>query len=384
MEYEEIIHRCFRCGYCKLTEDYLAVNCPPYRKYRFETYSPGGRLWLMRAWLNGELQTSDRFLEILYSCATCGNCAEHCVMKFKEDLVNIMIASREEMVDRGILPPLVRDYLKNIQVNGNPYKKAESERADWAEGAGVSAYDDQEYLFYVGCVASYDERGQVIAKNLAALMQKGGVSFGILGPEETCDGNEVKVLGESGLFKYLAEKNMETFREKGIQKIIALSPHGFNAMKNEYPKLNGTYQVNHYTRILAQLLEQKKLKPAEQKLTVTYHDPCYLGRHNHEYETPRRILKSIPGLTLIEMERNRANAFCCGGGGGNFFTDILGGGPDSPNRLRVRQALETGAEVLAVACPQCAKMLEDGIKAEEAEDRLRVMDVSEILRQSVL
>ena len=379
MEYQDIIHRCFRCGYCKLTEDYLAINCPPYRKYRFETFSPGGRLWLIRAWLENEIQTSDRLLEILYSCATCGNCAEHCVMKFREDLVNMMIASRSKMVDRGIIPPLVRDYLKDIQINGNPYKKPENERGDWARDTNMPLYKNQEYLFYVGCVGSYDERAQKIARHVAALLNNGGISSGILGNEETCDGNEVKVLGEYGLFQFLAEKNIETFQSKGIKKIITLSPHGFNAMKNEYPKLNGRFQVFHYTQILAGLMDEGKLKPSDLNLTVTYHDPCYLGRHNHEYETPRRVLKSIQGLTLIEMDQNRANAFCCGGGGGNFFTDILGGGMDSPNRIRIRQALETGADVVAVACPQCAKMLEDGIKAEELDDRLKVMDVSEIL-----
>jgi Fe-S oxidoreductase len=379
MEYEEIIHRCFRCGYCKLTEDYLALNCPPYRKFRFESYSPGGRLWLIRAWLDGGLATSERLGEILYSCATCGNCMEHCVMKFRDELVNIMVAARTEMVDRGIIPPLVRDTLKSIHVHGNPYKLPEGERGDWAKGLEVPFFQDQDFLFYVGCVGSYDERGQKIARAVTGLFERAGLSFGILGTEETCDGNEVRALGEAGLFQFLVEKNIETFQSKGITRIITLSPHGFNAMKNNYPGLGGTFEVRHYTQVLAELLKDGRLEPPAHPVTVTYHDPCYLGRHNNEYEAPRDVLRSIPGLTLKEMEQNRGNALCCGGGGGNYLTDILGGGSDAPNRIRVRQALATEADVLVVACPQCAKMLEDGLKAEEPDEKLAVMDVAELL-----
>jgi Fe-S oxidoreductase len=304
-------------------------------------------------------------------------------MKFKDDLVEIMIAAREEMVGRGTIPPLVRDYLKSIYVNGNPYKKQENERASWTSDTQVEIYKGHEYLFYVGCVGSYDERGQKIARAVGDILNKAGVSFGVLGNEETCDGNEVRVLGEMGLFQYLAEKNIATFQGKGVQKIIALSPHGFNAIKNEYPKYNGRFGVWHYTQILAEMLQQGSLSVRGYKAKATYHDPCYLGRHNHEYKAPRNVLKAIPDLTLLEMEQNRANALCCGGGGGNFFTDILGGGPDSPNRIRVRQAVETGAELLVVACPQCAKMLEDGIKAEEVEDKLEVVDIAELARRAL-
>jgi len=137
MKYEDIIHRCFRCGYCKLTSDYTAFNCPTYIKFRFETYSPGGRMWLIRAWLNGEITNSERFQDILFSCATCANCVEHCVFEFGEDLVNIFIAAREELINKGIIPPAVRDYLKNMSINGNPYKEPQDERGKWAQGTPV-------------------------------------------------------------------------------------------------------------------------------------------------------------------------------------------------------------------------------------------------------
>jgi Fe-S oxidoreductase len=383
MKYADIVHRCFRCGYCKFTSDYTDFNCPAYRKFRFETYAPGGRMWLIRAWLNDEIKTSERFQEILYSCATCANCVEHCVFTFSEDLVNIFIAAREELVNEGIIPPPVRDFLKNINVNGNPYKEPANERGKWAEGTSIETYDGQEYLFYVGCVGSYDERAKKIAATVGSLLVKAGVSLGILGEKETCDGNEVRTLGEAGLFQFLAEQNIESFKKLGIKKIITLDPHAFNAFKNDYPGLGGEFEVYHYTQVLAQLIRSGKIDLKEYKARVTYHDPCYLGRHNGEYKAPREILKSIPGLELIEMDRNGENAFCCGGGGGNFFTDILGGGEDSPNRIRVREALDTGAGIIAVACPQCAKMLEDGIKAEDLDYKLRVMDVAEIVMQAM-
>ncbi|MDQ1333715.1 MAG: hypothetical protein QG552_665 [Thermodesulfobacteriota bacterium] len=379
MKYGDIVHRCFRCGYCKFTSDYTDFNCPAYRKFRFETYSPGGRMWLIRGWLNGEIQNSERFQEILFSCATCANCVEHCVFAFSDDLVNIFIAAREELVAEGLIPPPVRDYLKAIHVNGNPYKAPAAERGKWARGTPVEPYRDQDYLFYVGCVGSYDERAVKIARAVGTLLVKAGLSIGILGEKETCDGNEVRALGESGLFEQLAGQNIQAFRALGVKKIITLDPHAFNAFKNDYPGLGSEFEVYHYTQVLAPLIQAGKIPLKECSLKVTYHDPCYLGRHNHEYQAPRSILKAIPSLELVEMDRNGENAFCCGGGGGNFFTDILGGGEESPARLRVREALDTEAGIIAVACPQCAKMLEDAVKSEELDDRLKVMDLAEIV-----
>ena len=384
MKYADIVHRCFRCGYCKFTSDYTDFNCPTYRKFRFETYSPGGRMWLIRAWLNGEIKNSERFQEILFSCATCANCVEHCVFTFSEDLVNIFISAREEMVNDGIIPPPVRDYLKNININGNPYKEPASERGKWAEGTLVETYKGQEYLFYIGCVGSYDERGKKIARAVGNLLVKAGVSIGILGDKENCDGNEVRTLGEAGLFQFLAEKNIALFRDLGVKKIITLDPHAFNTFKKDYPALDGEFEVYHYTQVLAPLIQSGKIPLKELNDKITYHDPCYLGRHNGEYNAPRKILKAIPGIELVEMDRSRENAFCCGGGGGNFFTDILGGGEDSPSRIRVREALDTGAGIIAVACPQCAKMLDDAVKIEQLDDRLKVMDVAEIVTNCLL
>jgi Fe-S oxidoreductase len=176
----------------------------------------------------------------------------------------------------------------------------------------------------------------------------------------------------------LAEKNMQTFTERGVKKIVTLSPHGYNAFKNEYPSLDGTFEVMHYTQLLAQLIVAGSLRFNEKKASVTYHDPCYLGRHNGEFDAPRRILRTIPGLSVKEMTKVRSNSLCCGGGGGNFFTDIIGTGEDSPARVRIREAADTGAEILAVACPTCAKMFEDAVKDEGLEGTIEVRDICEI------
>ncbi len=380
MEYADIIHRCFRCGYCKFTRDYRDFNCPTYRKFWFESYSPGGRMWLLRAWLNGEIPSSQRLAEIFYSCVTCGNCVEHCAMEFRENLVNIFVAARKEMIEKGLVPPAVRDYLKGIQTHGNPFKEPRQDRGKWAEGLGIRKYSGQEYLLYAGCVASYDDRGKKIARAVATALSDAGLSYGILAENEVSDGNEVRVLGEWDLFQMLAEDNIRLFNGLGVKKIITVSPHAYHAFKNEYPPLGGTFEVMHYTHALEQLVESGKLAfSSTTNVRVTYHDPCYLGRHNGVFDSPRNILRAMPGVRLTEMDKIKKNALCCGGGGGNFFTDIIGSGEGAPARVRIREAVETGASVLAVACPKCAKMFEDAIKAEALEGTIAVRDIAEIV-----
>ena len=383
LEHGDIVHRCFRCGYCKFPHDYVDFNCPSYKAFGWDTYSPGGRMWLIRAWLSEEIKTSPHFAEILYSCVACDNCKDQCVFpRFKDVLPDVFQETKAELVSEGKIPPKVRDYFKAITVNGNPYRLPQEERGKWAEGTRLQKFTNQEYLFYVGCVGSYDEVGQKMARSVGNLLSDAGVSLGIMGSEETCDGNEVKVLGEIGLYGKLAEENIEKFKARGVRKIITLDPHALNVFKKDYPKVGGNFDVFHFTEILAGLIQEKKVALGAYKAKVTYHDPCYLGRHNLFYAVPREILQRIPGLELLEMRRNRENAFCCGGGGGNFFTDILGGGENSANRVRAREALATGAQILAVACPSCAKMLTDAVKTEEQEDKLEVLNIAEIVQRA--
>jgi len=179
------------------------------------------------------------------------------------------------------------------------------------------------------------------------------------------------------------DKNTQKFKELGVSNVITLCPHGYNTMKNLYPASGGSFKVYHYTQILSDLLKKNKIKPSRAQAKVTYHDPCFLGRYNNIYDEPRQILQSIPGIKLVEMERNRRDAFCCGGGSGNFVTDLLAGSADSPARVRAREAYETGADTLAVACPSCLTMLTDAVKAENLDGKLVVKDISQVLKESL-
>lgn len=376
----DVVHRCFRCGYCKFPSDYVDFNCPAYQAFGWDTYSPGGRMWLIRAWLNDEIKTSPHFGQIIYSCVQCDSCKNQCVFaRFKDLLPEIFQETKEELVIEGRIPPAVRDCFKAVAISGNPYKLPEVDRGKWAEGVSLPAFSGQEYLFHVGCVGAYDETGQKMARAVAGLLTQMGVSAGILGTEEKCDGNEVHALGETALFVSLAEANIADLKRRGVKKIVTLDPHALDVFRKDYPRLGGQFEAVHYTELLASFLKMKMPALPVWAAKVTYHDSCFLGRHQQIYAPPRELLKAVPGLELVEMRRNGADAFCCGGGGGNFFTDILGSGENSAGRVRVREAARAGANVIATTCPICTKMLGDAIKAEGFDERLEVRSVAEIL-----
>ncbi|MFW9906724.1 MAG: (Fe-S)-binding protein [Candidatus Thorarchaeota archaeon] len=380
-DYADQIHRCFRCGYCKFPSNFTDFNCPSYNRFRFESYSTGGRLWLIWAWAKGEIEWSEHLANVVFSCAACRNCVERCPMRFNDDIVDWIISARSDMVEKGLIPPLVGEFLDNIYNYGNPWGMPRNERDTWA--AGINRYQiGDEYLFYVGCAGSYEQQGQRMAKSVAEFLQTTGVSFGILGSNEDCDGNEVLFTGEKGLFRELADRNVKKFGELGVKKIITLSPHAYNAMKNKYGNL-GEIKVYHYTQIFSDIIRTENLELSIINSKVTYHDPCFLGRYNKVYDSPREIIQAIPGIKLIEMERTRENSFCCGGGSGNFVFDLLGKSSDSPSRIRVREAYETGAEQLIVSCPSCYCMLDEAIKTEGLEENLAIKDISELVIESL-
>ena len=382
-DYEETINHCLKCGACKTAFGPFMPICPSGLKYGFESHYAVGRIEIAKAILDGRLQIDADVMKRIYTCTSCGGCDQQCGPNVGVYPLQIIEAIKREAMENGLIPPEVRDFLKSMTIHGNPYLAPAEERGNWAQDMGIEPYNGQEYLFYAGCVGSYDERGQRIARSVATLMQKAGVDFGILGVEERCDGNEVNRVGEWDLFEVMAKENIKFLKNKGVQNIFCLSPHGFNAFKNEYRRWGSEFEVLHYTQFLRHLYEEGRINPVEGlEARITYHDPCFLGRHNGEYDAPRQLLEGVPGVELVEMEMNRENAFCCGGGGGNFFTDILGSGVDSPSRIRVRQALETDAQIIAVACPNCTRMLEDAVKIEDLEDKINVKDVSEILAES--
>jgi Fe-S oxidoreductase len=380
MEYAEILHRCFRCGFCKFPDDYSDINCPSYLKFRFETFSPGGRMWLLRAWQNNDIEAGPRLAQILFSCAACGNCVAHCAFPdFKDNLLDAFIAGKGELINEGVVPPKAAVYFESVYRHGNPFKSLKKNRAQWTGDLKIEPFSGQRYLFYVGDIGSYDEYGRTMAYHTAKLMTSAGISFGILGEQEICDGNEVRTMGEADLFTHIAKQNIAEFNRAGVKRIITLSPHAFHVFKNEYPALGGEFDVYHYSRILSDAISPEEPHSSAPPLKVAFHDPCYLGRHNGDYLSARTMLQAACGIEPVEMARTLQNALCCGGGGGNFFTDILGGGPDSPARVRVKEALDAGADILAVACPQCLMMFQDAIRSEDAAESLRVMDLAQII-----
>lgn len=384
MEHEEILHRCFRCGYCKLPGNYVDINCPAYLAFGFETYAPAGRMWLLRAWLDQKIEAGQRFAEIMFSCTACGNCVEQCAFpEFRDRLLLAFTAGKEALLEAGIVPPEVRDYLTRIQTHGNAYGKPVKKSAEWALGLDIDPFSDQEYAFFVDDAGAFNPRGQEIARSVALLLKKAGISLGVLQDPLVTDGNDVKAMGETALFEDLAEKNIQVFQARNIRKIITLSPHSFNTLKNDYPAVGGQYQVFHYTQALAFAMKRLMFSAYLPEAVVAFHDPCYLGLHNADYGSARMVLQAVPGIRLTEMDRNRKNALCCGGGGGNFFTDILSGGEDTPARARIREAAAAGAQILAVACPLCAIMLEDAVKAENLDNTLRVQELSEIVTERI-
>ena len=339
-------------------------------------------MWLTKAWLDGDIEWSERLAEILYTCTMCRNCVEQCPMRFAPDIVDWIVGARSDMVEKGKIPPRVAHFFEAVHGYGNPLKLLRSDRGAWADG--VKAYSPgDEYLLYIGCLGSYDENGQRMARSLTDVLSAAGVSFGILGNDEECCGNEIYMLGEMGLFQVLAEKNSQQFKELGVRKIITLSPHAYNVMKNIYPNSGESLEVYHYTQVLNSLARDKKLKSSGNKAKVTYQDPCFLGRYNQIYDEPRQVLQSIPGIELVEMKRNRKDSFCCGGGSGNFIMDLLAGSEDSPARVRVREAYETGADTLAVACPSCLTIFTDAVKTEDLDTKLAVKDISQIVKESL-
>ena len=374
---------CTRCSQCRVFTENWKNACPSGSKYKFEMYYSSGFAWISEAILEGRIELDETSVEYIYTCALCRACAEMCPMEYSNWSMEVIRSLREEAIEKGLLIQKVTEFLENVSLHDNPYGEPREQRGDWAKGTGISQYKKGDgYLYYVGCVGSYDSESQKSAKAVAYLLSKVGLSFGILGKEEICDGNEVRNLGEAGLFEHLVERQSDMFKTLEVNKIITLSPHSYHVMKNEYPKHGLNLNVVHYTELVRDLIRDGKLDVSKGfNARVTYHDPCLLGRWNRHFDEPREILSFIAGIDLVEMERNRERAFCCGGGGGNFYTDLLSG-PNGTAFERVREAYETGAEVLAVACPVCRTMLADAIKTEGLEEKLALMDISDIVKEA--
>jgi Fe-S oxidoreductase len=317
--------------------------------------------------------------DMIWDCVTCGACVHECPVSI-EHIDHIVDLRRDLVMVQSSFPAEAESMLRDVERVGNPWGKPQGDRESWAEGLGVRVVAEgepaPEILYWVGCAAAYDERARVAAESTVKLLQKAGVDFAILGARESCTGDPARRMGNEYVFQAYAEQNVATLNETGVTKIVASCPHCLNSLGNEYPDFGGRYEVVHHTQLLAELLRDGKLEPAKSETEITYHDSCYLARHNDVAAEPRELVAAVG--KPVEMEKHGKNTFCCGAGGAHMWMEERG----SPiNEERVRQAAETGAETLAVACPFCTVMLDDGVRASGKQ--LRVVDVSTLLLEGV-
>jgi Fe-S oxidoreductase len=317
--------------------------------------------------------------DMIWDCVTCGACVHECPVSI-EHIDHIVDLRRDLVMMQSSFPSEAESMLRDVERVGNPWGKPQGDRESWADGLGVRVVAEgepaPEILYWVGCAAAYDERARVAAESTVKLLQKAGVDFAILGARESCTGDPARRMGNEYVFQAYAEQNVATLNETGVTKIVASCPHCLNSLGNEYPDFGGSYEVMHHTQLLAELLRDGKLEPVKSETEITYHDSCYLARHNDVAAEPRELVAAVG--KPVEMEKRGKQTFCCGAGGAHMWMEERG----SPiNEERVRQAAETGAETLAVACPFCTVMLDDGVRASGKQ--LRVVDVSTLLLEGL-
>ncbi len=319
-------------------------------------------------------------LHELWSCTNCMYCMEHCSASI-EHVPKIIDMRRYKVLTEADFSPELQLSCRNMENNSNPWGVGAHMRGDWAKELGVKTLAEDpnvEYLFYVGCSGSFDDRGKKISIAFAKILQEAGVSFGILGTEESCCGDSAMRCGNEYLFQTLAQANIDVMNGYGVKKIIAICPHGFNALKKDYPNFGGNFEVYHHTEIIAKLIGERKIKLNQPlKGNFVYHDSCFLGRYNNIYDQPRQILKAIPGINVVEMERNLDKSFCCGAGGARMWMEEDIG--ERINFARTRQAIESNADTIAVGCPFCLTMMSDGIKDHQKVETMQAWDLAELV-----
>jgi Fe-S oxidoreductase len=388
---------CVRCGRCE-------SNCPAHLTGKELT--PMGFLQDIKLYLNetgpeivkarqagetglieGEKQIAGVVVSdnTIWDCVTCGACETQCPVMI-EHIGTLQDMRRYRVMTEGEMPPSAQAVLTQLEQRGHPWRGTNLTRTSWMEGLDVPIFDGtQEYLYWVGCSGALVERNVPITRAVARLLNEAGVSWGCLGDLETCSGDPARRLGNEYLAQMQIEATVETFKTAGVKKLITNCPHCFNTFRNEYPFFGGEFEAVHHTQVLADLVEAGKLVPkTDLAQAVTYHDSCYLGRHNGEYKAPRALINALPNVRFTEMLRNSRQSFCCGAGGGHMFVDETQG--RRINHARAEEAQGTGAGIVATNCPFCVQMFEDGVAAVEPDEtkRARPMDLAEILELTVL
>ncbi len=401
------MYNCTECGRCQ-------INCPAYlsekplspkkliinERNHLKQRTPA----MMRAgWLKliGKQEESQKILEAdegrlmtgevitdeeIWSCTTCGHCTENCPVLI-EHVPNIIDQRRYLVQVESRIPRELATVFKGWENMSNPWTVAANTRGDWFQNLNVKTPEEHpefEYLYYVGCAGSFDNRNVKVSTAFVRLMQLAEVSFACLGNEETCCGETARRLGSEYTAQSMIEANVALWKELGVKKIVTTCPHCFNTLKNEYPQFEGKYEVLSHIDLINQLILQGKLQPkngSARKTPIVYHDSCYLGRYNHIYDIPRQIVNAVPGVELVEPERTGRTSFCCGAGGGRMWIDENIG--TRINSMRCEQLLETGAKSFAVACPYCLTMLDDSIKDKGLEEEYETLDLAEIVYRSI-
>jgi Fe-S oxidoreductase len=367
----ETLYWCMQCGLCTGTCPYRLVPGEASEEFNIRLVQRLGQLGL-------EGFESEN---CLFACTTCRACVDVCPRGV--DIIGNVRGMRSMMAEVGTIPPSLKPVAGSLHSQGNPWSGERDKRTEWMKDIEVPSFsEDTEYFLFVCCTSCFDVRSQKIARSVTKALQAAGVSFGVIGNEESCCGESIRKVGDEELFQKLAKSNVDLFNGKGVKKIIVTSPHCLFTFKNEYPELGGEYEVLHYTEILAQAVKDGTLQFSGDDVgPIAMHDPCYLGRHNDIYEAPRELMEALPGSEVKELARHRKKSLCCQGGGGRVWMETKAG--ERFAELRINEALEAGAQILATSCPYCITMLEDSCNVMGKGDELKVMDLSEVIAEKV-
>ncbi len=364
----DLFKRCFQCGLCDTVCPWNKVTTFSMRK-------------IVRQAIYGftEIESED-----IWRCTSCGRCPQQCPRDVRQ--IESTIALRRIANEYGVFPAPVQPVKSargSLVGEGNPLGEERKKRADWAEGLSVKKFSEEmEVLYFPCCYLCYDPRLKKVARATAKLLQKAGVDFGILGEEESCCGESIRKTGDEELFKRLARQNIKAFIDHGVKKILVSSPHCYHTFKNEYPEFMVNFEVIHISQYLEQLINEGRLNISKELAArLTYHDPCYQGRHNQIYDEPRRVLQGIAGAQLSELPEHKVDSLCCGGGGGRIWMETPKG--ERFSDLRLEQAMEVGAQVLVTSCPYCITNFEDSRINLEATDSIEIKDLTEVLVELV-